>query len=100
MLNFDLYAIRTDDGFSNRIREYFSSVEDAIKGRFKYGNFYRPNGCGNIIKFKAGAIQNIEEEWKIDTNDNDKQVVVEYCNYSKGIHKKDYETGLDEWPIV
>ena len=100
MLNFDLYAIQTYNGISDGIREYFSSFEDAIKGRFKHGNFYRPNGCVRIIKFKAGAIRNIEEEWKIDTNDGNKQVVVEYCNYSKGIRKKDYETGLDEWPIV
>lgn len=101
MLNFDLYAIETHYENDSEIKEYFTSFEDAVKNRFKYANFYRPNGCVNIIKFEANKRHRVTEDWRIDMNSKyTKQVVVEYCNYSKGIRKKDYKTGLDEWPIV
>lgn len=29
-----------------------------------------------------------------------KQVVVEYYNWNKNIHKENHITGLDKWPIV
>lgn len=95
MLNFNLYAIRTD-----YIREYFLSFEDAVKGRFKYANFYRPNGCVDIIKYAKDKPRHISEEWHIDMNYNDtKQVVTEYKNWDKKIFKENYKEGLDEWPI-
>lgn len=101
MLNFDLYAIETHYENDSEIKEYFTSFEDAVKNRFKYANFYRPNGCVNIIKFEANKRHRVTEDWRIDMNSKyTKQVVVEYHNWNKNIHKEDYETGLDEWPIV
>lgn len=98
MLNFDLYAIETDYG---DICEYFSSFEDAVKGRFKYANFYRPNGCVDIIKFAKNTKRFIEERWIIDTvGGGKKQKVVEYYNNTTKKHEENHKTGLDEWPIV
>lgn len=101
MLNFDLYAIETHYEYDSEIKEYFTSFEDTVKNRFKYANFYRPNGCVNIIKFEANKRHRVTEDWRIDMNSKyTKQVVVEYCNLDKNIYKKNYITGLDEWPIV
>lgn len=101
MLNFDLYAIETHYENDSEIKEYFTSFEDAVKNRFKYANFYRPNGCVNIIKFEANKRHRVTEDWCIDMNrKNTKQVVVEYYNWNKNIHKENHITGLDEWPIV
>ena len=101
MLNFDLYAIETHYENDSEIKEYFTSFEDAVKNRFKYANFYRPNGCVNIIKFEANKRHRVTEDWRIDMNSKyTKQVVVEYHNQNKNIHKENHKTGLDEWPIV
>lgn len=101
MLNFDLYAIETYGDYDSEIKEYFTSFEDAVKNRFKYASFYRPNGCVGIIKFEANKRYHIAESWRIDMNSKyTKQVVVEYHNWNKNIHKENNKTGLDEWPIV
>ena len=101
MLNFDLYAIETDYGHGSDICEYFSSFEDAVKGRFKYANYWRPNGCVDIIKFAKNTKRFIEERWIIDTVGGGKeQKVVEYYNNTTKKCEKNYITGLDEWPIV
>ena len=53
MLNFDIYAIETeDDERSSSIKELFTSFEDAMKNRFKYSNWYCDDGDVYIHLYK------------------------------------------------
>ena len=66
MLNFDLYAIYTDDNERNgSIKEFFHSFEEAKKNRFKYANWFCPKGNIWISKYKAGTTFHPCYEWHI-----------------------------------
>ena len=82
MLNFDIYAIYTDDNERNgSIKEFFHSFEEAKENRFKYANWFCPKGNVWIVKYKAGSVDPCYE-WLIDENGD---IKLEY-DWSKNHH--------------
>lgn len=56
MLNFDIYAIETeDDERSSNIKELFTSFDDAMNARYKYANWFCSKGNVWINLYKANC---------------------------------------------
>lgn len=66
MLDFDIYAINTeDDEYKSSDKEFYLSFDEAMKNRFKYSNWYRKNGNVWIKRYQAG-IPHAVELWKVN----------------------------------
>lgn len=66
MLNKDIYAIYTEnDDRSGTTKELFFSFEEAKENRFKYGNWFRPNGDVWIDLYKAEKLFYPSHRWHI-----------------------------------
>ena len=67
MLNFDLYAIYTEDNERNgSIKEFFTSFNEAKANRFKYANWFCPKGDVWINRYDAG----FHESYSCRINEN------------------------------
>lgn len=67
MLNFDLYAISTDnDERSASIKEFFPSFDEAFTSRFKYANWCGDKGDICIKLFKANTPFTCSHSWFIN----------------------------------
>ena len=54
MLNFDVYAIETEnDERSGSVKELFTSFDDAMNARYNYANWFCPKGDVWINLYKA-----------------------------------------------
>lgn len=88
MLNRDIYAIyTTSDEFRGNIRELFDSLEDAMKNRFKYANWYCDTGDVYIQLYKKERPFSPSIEWHIDS-DGHLIEEIEWDKYKKNKEEK------------
>lgn len=67
MLEFDIYAIRTDDDErSGSVKELFTSFDDAMNARYKYANWFCPRGDVWINLYKAYHPFKCAHTWHIN----------------------------------
>ena len=67
MLEFDIYAIRTDDDErSGSVKELFTSFDDAMNERYKYANWFCPRGDVWINLYKAYHPFKCAHTWHIN----------------------------------
>ena len=67
MLEFDIYAIRTDDDErSGSVKELFTSFDDAMNARYKYANWLCPRGDVWINLYKAYHPFKCAHTWHIN----------------------------------
>lgn len=67
MLEFDIYAIRTDDDErSGSVKELFMSFDDAMNARYKYANWFCPRGDVWINLYKAYHPFKCAHTWHIN----------------------------------
>lgn len=76
MLDFDIYAIETeDDERSGSVKELFTSFDDAMNARYNYANWFRPKGDVWINLYKANHPFKRAHTWHIDKSG---KVISEY----------------------
>lgn len=78
MLNFDIYAISTDDDERSRsVKELFTSFDDAMNARHKYANWCCPKGNVWINLYQANYPFRYIHTWHINARG---KIISEY-NY-------------------
>lgn len=76
MLNFDLYAIYTEDNeCRGSIKEFFTSFDEAKENRFKYANWFCPKGDVWIYRYDANDTFRDSHTWRIDENGD---IIIEF----------------------
>lgn len=69
MLNFDIYAIETEnDERTSSVKELFTSFDDAMNARHNYANWFCSKGNVWINLYKANYPFKCAYTWHIDEN--------------------------------